>query len=397
MIKIGFYCNSIKNGGVERVISILINYLSSEKRFSNYLITNQKKLKGEYLIPKNTKRISLFEEKISLIKATKVYHLDILIYNFYNVKEIKGLNQLKRVKIIYYDHSSFFLWIYQNRTNFKNTVYYEYKNCYCVISLIPLENDYLFKRWGIKSVLMDNPTTFDYDLVIPSNLSTKNIIMIGRADDGIKRYELGIKAMENIIKEIPICQMNIVSSPFKNYEILIKNLSLEKNVRFVGYQENIEIYLKNSSLHILPSISEAYPMVLSETKIFGIPSIICGLDYLALAKGGTVIIYDDSPITIAKESIKILKDDFYRKKLGKEARISMKTKKNSIIAKNWIELIFSLYNGNESYCMTYSNAKKKMTEKEVDEILYNQLILLKRRKPYLNNITLDDLKNFILE
>ena len=48
-----------------------------------------------------------------------------------------------------------------------------------MISLIPVENDYLFKKWGINSILMDNPTTFDYDSVIPSDLSSKIIIMIG--------------------------------------------------------------------------------------------------------------------------------------------------------------------------------------------------------------------------
>ena len=305
------------------------------------------------------------------------------------------MNKLKRIKIIYYDHSSFLLWIYQGRTNFKQTVYYEYKNCECVISLIPLENDYLFKKWGINSILMDNPTTFEFDLVKPSDLSTKNIIMIGRAEDEIKRYELGILAMKKIIEEIPKCEMNIVSFPEWKYVRLIYSLSLEEKVRFVGYKENIEIYLKNSSLHILPSLSEAYPMVLSETKIFGIPSIICGLDYLALAKEGTVIIYDDNPITIAKEAIKILRDDLYRKKLGKEARNSMKMRRNSKIAKKWIELIKAIYKGKGYKFIDTSN--KNISEIESLKILNNQLNLLKYRKPYFNYLTLDNLTHFTLK
>ena len=54
-------------------------------------------------------------------------------------------------------------------------------------------------------------------------------------------------------------------------------------------------------------------MALVEAKLFGIPTIICGLDFLSLAKGGTIIIYDDNPDTIAKEAIKILKNEKYRK------------------------------------------------------------------------------------
>ena len=244
---------------------------------------------------------------------------------------------------------------------------------------------------------MDNPTTFDWNLIIPSDLSNNNIIMLGRADDEFKRFDLGIIAMKTIIKDIPNCEMNIASFPLEKYKILIKYLSLEKNVKFLGYQENIEIFLKNSSLHILTSLSESYPMVLSETKIFGIPSIICGLDFLALAKEGTVIIYDDNPTTIAKESIKILKNDSYRKKLGKRARNSMKSKKNTIIAQKWKDLILSIYNGKESYYMDNSNRNNIMTEKEANKMLNNQLILLKRRKSYLCNLTLDKLKNYYLK
>ena len=319
-----------------------------------------------------------------------------MIYNFYNRKEIRKLNKLKTTKVIYYDHSSYFYWIYKNVYNFQDSVYYEYKNCKYVISLIPLENDYLFKKWGIKSILMDNPTTFQFESIIPSDLTKKNVIMIGRADDALKRFDLGIIAMETIIKEIPDCEMNIISFPVKKYEKLIKNLNLEKKVRFVGYQEKIENFLKNSSLHIFPSLTEAYPMVLSETKIFGIPSIIIGLDYLTLAKRGIVIIYDDDPSAIAKEAIKILKNESYRKFLGKEARSSMKNHKNSIIAKKWLQLILSVYKGKKQHFLKNSEAQRSISEKEAEKILNNQLILLQKRNPILSHLTFANLVIFSL-
>ena len=45
-------------------------------------------------------------------------------------------------------------------------------------------------------------------------------------------------------------------------------------------------------------------MALVEAKLFCIPTIICGLDFISLAKGGKIIIYDDNPDNIAKESKK---------------------------------------------------------------------------------------------
>ena len=396
LIKIAYYCISFKNSGVERVMSLLINYLSREKKFNHYLITIKGKSKGEYCLNENIKRISLFEKNISLVEVINLYHIDILIYNFYRKSEINELNKLKQTKIIYYDHSSYFFWLYKNVSNLEKSVYYEYKKCKYVISLIPFENDYLFKKWGINSILMENPTTFEYELVIPSDLSKKNVIMIGRANDVLKRFELGIMAMENIIKEIPECEMNIISFPETKYEILIRNLSLEKKVRFVGYQEKVEIFLKNSSLHILPSISEAYPMVLSETKIFGIPSIIIGLDYLTLAKKGTVIIYDDDPYIIAKEAIKIFKNDNYRKTLGKEARRSMKKHKNSLIIKRWKKLLISIYKGRRPSFSNKLKTQRTISKIEAEKILNNQLKLIHKRMPILSQLTFDKLINFSL-
>ena len=348
----------MKYGGIERIFSILINYLLKESYFLFYLITKEIKQKGEYPIPHNIKRISLSKLKISLNEVVEKENIDILIYN-YGYKEIENLFRLKKTKVIYYNHISFLHWIYKAHIyNFNNTVYYLYKKCKYVISIIPIENNYLFKKWGINSILMDNPSSFDFYSVIPSDLTKKSIIMFGRGYDPIKRYELGIKAMEIIIKEIPDCKMNIVSEANKNQINLIKELKLENEVKFEGYQNNIEIYLKNASLHILTSFCESYSLVLGEAKIFGIPSILVGLDYLSLSKGGTIIIYDDNPVSIANEAIKVLKDYEYRKKLGKEARKSMKKRSNKLIAKKWIKILLSVFYGNDKLFHKLSDNRK---------------------------------------
>ena len=392
IIKIGYYCHSIKYGGIERVIALLINYLSKEKIFVHYLISESGILKDEYSIPNSTRRINLNYPRRSVFDAIEENHIDILIYNFYNRFEIQKLNKLNKTKIIYYNHSTFFYWIYLHVYNFKNSIYRIYKQCDYVISLIPVENDYLFKKWGIKSILMDNPSTIEYDSVIPSDLTQKNIIMIGRADDSIKRYNLGIEAMEKIIKVIPECKMNIVSVPNDKYVRLIKKLNLSDYVRFLGFHKNVELYFKNSSLHILPSLGESYAMVLSEAKIFGVPSIICGLDYLALAKGGTVIIYDDNPETIAKEAIKILSDYKYRIKLGQDSRLSMKRHTNQLIANRWVKLLISVYKGDNTLIQALSDNEEKITDIERDKILKNQFRLFLQRKPNFKKITFE---NFI--
>ncbi len=242
---------------------------------------------------------------------------------------------------------------------------------------------------------MNNYISFEYDLVIPSDLSSKIILMIGRAEDKLKRFDLGIKSMTYIIKEIPDCQMKIISKVNQDNPLiyLVIKLKLINHIKFLGYSSKPEIHFRNASLHIFPSISESFGMVLSETKIYGIPNILIGLDYLSISDGGTIIIYDDKPESIAIEAIKILNNYKYRKKLGKEARRSMKKFQNKLILKRWNQLILSIYNGDNFY-QKLREKGPKISENFSMEILKNQINLLKKRKIFFNNITLLDICDF---
>ena len=242
---------------------------------------------------------------------------------------------------------------------------------------------------------MNNFITFEYNFVIPSDLSSQTILMIGRGNDNLKRFDLGVESMKYIIKEIPECKMKIVSDTYlmEYLEKIVSLLNLENNCKFLGYSSIPEIYYNNASLHLFPSISESFGLILSETKIYGIPNILVGLDYISLAQGGTVIIYDDNSISIAKEAIKILKDENYRKKLGREARKSMKKFKNELLLKKWIKLILSIFNG-EKYYEKLKEQDEKFSEKDAINIIKKQIELLKMRLPIFKNITKENIENF---
>ena len=78
--------------------------------------------------------------------------IDILIYQLCFDDEIKLLNNYKNINVIFYQHLSIFDWIYGNYTRFKN-LYRNYRNSKYVVSIVPFENDYIFKKWGINSIL----------------------------------------------------------------------------------------------------------------------------------------------------------------------------------------------------------------------------------------------------
>ena len=391
-IRIGIYTIGIRNGGRARITAILLNHLHKIKYFNLYLLTLEDKKYNDYLIPSNTIRIVNKNNLITILKKNKI---EILIYELSSVTEINKLNKLKETKVIFYLHSSIFSWIYTSLSYFK-LLYNNYKKSKYVISLVPFENDYLFKKWGIRSILMTNFMTYQYNNIIPSDLSSKTILMIGRVSDRNKRFYLGIKAMKYIVKEVPESHLLMIGSlsGISYLQNLIKELSLEKNTQFVRYTPSPHIYFKNASLHIFPTIYESFGLVLSETKIYGIPNILLGLDYVSIAKGGTIIIYDDNPESIAKEAIKILTNYRYRKKMGAKARKSVKQFNNDHLLLKWIKLILSVYRG-DYYYELLRNQQKKMSNLDALNIINSQIKLLKMRVQNFKYITINKFLHFI--
>ena len=302
---------------------------------------------------------------------------------------------LKKTKIIFYIHSSICYWIYSSLLHVLR-IYNEYKNSKYIISLIPVESNYLFKKWGIESVLFENFMTYDYNSSIVSNLSSKKILLIGRANSKLKRFEIGIQAMEYIKIELPEIILNIISKIEGSEELIshIHNLNLENNIKFVNFSTDPSINFKDASLNIITSISECFPLVLSETKIYGIPNILLGLDYVLLSKNGTEIIYDDLPETLAKVSKKILFNKIYKKDLSKKARKSMKIFNNNEIFRKWKILLLSIYNELNIYKLFSDSSNDN--EKQLYELLKSQVLLLNRRMKIYENLTIEYIENLPL-
>lgn len=376
-------------------LHLIIKYFLEQKIYDLYIYTKLPKETNEYIIPNNIFRKTIKNPRLkNLINQSIKNKIDILIYNFYNDSEIKILNNLKHLKTIFYIHQSFLYWIYFNYFTFLS-LYKSYQDSKYVIALVPFENDFLFKKWGIRSILINNFISYGFETITPSDLSSKTILIIGRCENKLKRCDLGIKAMKYIIQEIPYCQMKIISEifPFSKLKILVQNLNLSNNINFVGYSSKPEIHFKNSSLHIFTSISESFGLVLCETKLYGIPNILLSLGYLSISKGGTIIIYDDTPETIAIECLKILNNFNWRKKLGLEGRNSMKKIDNHLIINKWNKIILSVYNG-DKYYQILREKEKTISKKMAIKLIKTQLKLLKKRKKLFNNTNLKHLLNF---
>ena len=144
-IKIGIYCKSLKNGGIQRSTSLTLKFLNKIEIFKSYLFAYISQEDDEYNIPGRIKRITIKNKSITnLIKEIRKNRIDILIYQFPLNNEIKILNKINNIKTIFVIHSSFFYWLYSNFTYL--SIYESYKNSKYIISSIPLENDYMLKN-----------------------------------------------------------------------------------------------------------------------------------------------------------------------------------------------------------------------------------------------------------
>ena len=392
-INIAIYAYTMKNGGRARLTSLLIKYLNKIKIFDLFLFTKKYKENNEYLIPDNIKRIHIKENLLSQIYKNKI---NILVYQLSFSNEIKLLNNLKKVEIIFYQHLGIFDWIYGNYSIFKS-LYREYINSKYIINIIPFENDYLFKKWGINSILMNNFITYNFAKIIPSDLSSNTILMIGRGNAKKKRFEIGIQVFEYIIQAIPKSKMIIISDLNGTFKLqyLMNNINLVNNINFVGYYSSPEIFYKNTSLLLFPSISEAFPLVLCESKIYGIPSLLLGLDYTTISKGGTIIIFDETPESLAKEAIGILSSYKCRNDLGIKSRKSMNIYNNDLLLTKWEKLILSIYNGYFYYEEIRKYQKyQSLSENQYLQIIKNQINLFNKRNIIHKNITINDIENF---
>lgn len=394
-IRIGLFTHGLKYGGIQRMSALLLNYFDKTKIFNLFLFSQKNKEKNEYLIPDDIKRIFIPNSKFNtMYKEIIKRKIDILIFQFPYDYAINSLNNIKQIKTIFFQHYSLFYWIYKNY-NFFKSLYREYRHSKYVINLVPFENNYIFRKWGIRSILMNNFITYEYNYIIPSDFSKKAILMIGRSHDKYKRLELGLLAMEYIRNEKPDYKMVIISNVTNNNVLRnsVKDLNIEKYVKFVGYTTTPEIYYRKSILHIFPTISESFGLVLSEAKIYGIPTILVGLDYVSISKGGTFIIFDDKPETIAIESIQILEEEKYLKSLSKEARSSMKKFNNEMLLKKWVKLIICIYNG-DKYYEEHRKIDKKISKIFLLKTLNNQLKLLKMRNKIFESINIEKFENF---
>ncbi|WP_418603875.1 glycosyltransferase [Hwangdonia sp.] len=109
------------------------------------------------------------------------------------------------------------------------------------------------------------------------NLNKDSVVItqIGRLSE-VKNHVFTLKLAEYLKLKNYNFHLAIVGSGHLEHQLktLTKELKLENHVTFCGVRNDIDVILKNSSLMLMPSLFEGFPVVLVESQACGTPALI---------------------------------------------------------------------------------------------------------------------------
>ena len=133
-------------------------------------------------------------------------------------------------------------------------------------------------------------------------IAEKQIICVGRLEE-IKGQRYLIEAMPAIVKQLPDAKLIFIGrgSEEKNLKQLSADLQMDKNIVFMGFNNNPYPYLSNSDVAIIPSLFEAFGLVYIEA--FALKAPIVAFD---IAAGNEIIEKNKTGLLVPSKDVQQL-------------------------------------------------------------------------------------------
>jgi mannosylfructose-phosphate synthase len=210
-----------------------------------------------------------------------------------------------------------------------------------VIATTPQQRDIIHEKYGVseRGIALTTPGFYpdkfrrmDKDTLNRAidkyKLPLRFVLAVGRITD-YKGYDLLIKAMANVVKEMPDIKLilRIGSDRLTEEEIrkkkellqLAESLDLVDNILFYNYVEDLEAFYNAAEVFVLPSTYEPFGMVAIESMACGTPAIVTTKGGLKsfLKDGQDALLVDPVDTRALAEAIlRLLKDKALHNKLS---------------------------------------------------------------------------------
>ena len=292
-MKILMIITGMKNGGAERVMSTLCNELSKNNTVRLLVLKN---LETDYKISKrvehrtcNVKNQNPFTSIISINKNIKEFNPDVVLSFMTKTNIVSLLSKIFfKIKIPF---------IICERANPSNAKFYlklirkvVYKEADGCVFQTKQAQDYYTSILKCPNRVLYNPLAPDFNIKPYLGKREKRIVCTARLSIE-KNQQFLIQTFSEIHNEFKDYVLEIygIGPMHKKLQNLINKLKANKYIFLMGRKDNIQNYIKNASLFVLPSNSEGMPNSLIEAMALGIPCIATNCPI-----GGPEILIDSS-------------------------------------------------------------------------------------------------------
>lgn len=238
--------------------------------------------------------------------------------------------------------------------------------CNSEATKIYIEKRFLVKKKKLKKILNGIPFRKKIDAV----KKPFNLLFVGRLWD-IKAVDTIIYAVDDLRKRLPEVALTILGDgPLLNeLQQLVRKLELENHVYFHGYVNNVDQFMAEATLLVVPSVRESLGNVVLEAAFQETPAIVSGVD------GLPEVVEDNKTGIIIKPTIAVEGENYPKYTVDPLTRKLQSPKK--IEPKILSEKMFSLLNHPDNIVKMGKSAKKNVIntfslERYVEEI--SQLI-----------------------
>ena len=364
-IKLAFNYYNLHANGIGRFIAVTANNLIKTGKYDICFITEKPPSPGEFEYDSRIKRFVSNNNYTIIQNISKHENIDIVVLQNVLSENVVRFYQKLGQKVICIFHGVFLSAIIHNIIDHYK-LWNQFDSCDSFI-FIAADDYYIYKNLGFKNeIFMPNLYTFDPSEIKSSNLTNKNIVILGRLNDEIKGIRYAIQSMYYIIKEVPDAIMNLYSSDSRIQFLrnLTNNLNLTKNVIFKPGISNVSKAFWENSIHMFTSLSEAFPMAMNEGKAHGLPIVGFEVPYSLPYQQGFIGVKMFDVKGLVRETLKLLKDYNYRKKMGEIAKKSLDVFKNNETVELWGKLCDSL--------MSEDRDDYRKFQKEIEDKYYNE-------------------------
>lgn len=362
-------------GGIEKCISTLSNMLCDQykiKIISTYKLYDKPKfpiddrVEIEYLIEDlkpNKDKVLNYLKKFKFIKAFKEGMLSLKILKLKKEKMIEAIKNCDS-DIIISTRDIHNEWVgkyakegilkigwehnyHNNNAKYINKVVKSASNLdYFVLVSKELEEFYNKKLIGTNCKTINISNILDYYPTNTSLLEDKRIISVGRLSKE-KGYLDLIDVFKYVNEVYPEWHLDIIGDgPEKEkIEKKINDYKLNEFATLHGFQNKdyINNMLEKSSIYVMCSLTEAFPIVLLEAFSFGIPAVSFtsanGANEIITDNWDGYLIKDRDKKYMAKRICELINNYNRRFIMGKNALKKSQNYKMEIIREKWIEMI----------------------------------------------------------